>query len=75
MTLTGNWSYPNAIRFGAGRISEIGEVCRTAGITRPLLVTDRGLASLEITSGHLTFWRKPDWVGRSSPKSIQIQAI
>ena len=50
MTLTANWSYPTAIRFGAGRIAEIGEACAAAGITRPLLVTDRGLAGMDITA-------------------------
>ena len=50
MPLTANWSYPTAIRFGAGRIGELAEACRGAGISRPLLVTDRGLAELEITS-------------------------
>ncbi|WP_322865327.1 iron-containing alcohol dehydrogenase [Aquicoccus sp. G2-2] len=50
MTLTANWSYPTAIRFGAGRIVEIGEACAGAGMKRPLLVTDRGLAGLEITA-------------------------
>ena len=49
MTLTGTWSYPTAIRFGAGRIAELGEACAAAGISRPLLVTDRGLATLPIT--------------------------
>ena len=49
MTLTGNWSYPTAVRFGAGRISELGDACAAAGISRPLLVTDRGLARLPIT--------------------------
>jgi len=44
-----NWSYPNPIRFGAGRIAEIGGACMAAGISRPLLVTDRGLAEMEIT--------------------------
>jgi alcohol dehydrogenase len=44
-----NWSYPTAIRFGAGRISEIGAACAAAGIKRPLLVTDRGLAGMAIT--------------------------
>ena len=48
MTLTGNWSYPTAVRFGAGRISELGDACAAAGISRPLLVTDRGLAGLPI---------------------------
>ncbi len=49
MNLTGNWSYPTSVRFGAGRISEIGGACMAAGITKPLLVTDRGLADMEIT--------------------------
>jgi len=49
MTLTGTWSYPTAIRFGAGRVAELGEACAAAGISRPLLVTDRGLATLPIT--------------------------
>ena len=50
MTLSGNWSYPTAIRFGAGRISELAEACGAVGISRPLLVTDRGLADLPITA-------------------------
>ena len=50
MTLTANWSYPTAIRFGAGRITEIADACAAAGIRKPLLVTDRGLAEMEITT-------------------------
>ncbi len=46
MQLKGNWNYPTAIRFGAGRISELADACRSAGIERPLLVTDPGLAAL-----------------------------
>ncbi|MDE2318856.1 MAG: iron-containing alcohol dehydrogenase [Rhodospirillales bacterium] len=53
MTLTANWSYPTAIRFGAGRIKELAAACVAAGITRPLLVTDRGLATLPITTATL----------------------
>ena len=49
MSLTANWSYPTAIRFGAGRIAELPEACIAAGIGKPLLVTDRGLAQLPIT--------------------------
>ena len=49
MTFTANWSYPTAIKFGSGRIQELPSACAEAGIARPLLVTDRGLASLEIT--------------------------
>ncbi|MDZ5700033.1 iron-containing alcohol dehydrogenase [Chelativorans sp. M5D2P16] len=50
MSLTANWSYPTSVRFGAGRISELAEACKVAGMTRPLLVTDRGLAPLPITT-------------------------
>ena len=50
MSLTANWSYPTAIRFGAGRISEIADACAAAGIKKPLLITDRGLADMEITT-------------------------
>lgn len=53
MDLTANWSYPTAIRFGAGRIRELAEACAAAGIRRPLLVTDRGLAGLPITAAAL----------------------
>lgn len=45
-----NWNYPTAIRFGAGRIAELAEACRVAGITRPLFVTDSGLAKMGITT-------------------------
>ena len=44
-----NWSYPTEIRFGAGRISELADVCAGAGVRRPLFVTDRSLATLPIT--------------------------
>lgn len=53
MTLRANWSYPTAIRFGAGRIAELAEACAAAGIKKPLLVTDKGLASLPITAAAL----------------------
>ncbi len=46
MTITSNWNYPTAVRFGPGRIKELAEACKVAGITRPLLVTDPGLSGL-----------------------------
>ena len=53
MTLTANWSYPTTIRFGAGRIQELGEACKAAGMTNPILITDRGLAALPVTAAAL----------------------
>jgi alcohol dehydrogenase class IV len=48
-----NWSYPTAMKFGVGRIAELAEHCRASGIQKPLLVTDRALASLPITAAAL----------------------
>lgn len=53
MSLVGNWSYPTAVKFGAGRIAELPAACEAAGIKRPLLVTDKGLAPLPITAATL----------------------
>ncbi|WP_323716711.1 iron-containing alcohol dehydrogenase [Paracoccus aminovorans] len=50
MSLRANWSYPTAVRFGAGRIAELAEHCKAVGLSRPLLVTDRALAGLPITA-------------------------
>jgi len=48
--LNGNWNYPTSIRFGAGRISELADACNELGISRPLLVTDPGIATLPMVS-------------------------
>ncbi len=53
MNLTGNWSYPTTIKFGAGRINELADACAATGMKRPLLVTDRGLANMAITQNAL----------------------
>lgn len=46
MVPSADWSYPTEIRFGPGRITELAEACRAAGIAKPLMVTDAGLAAL-----------------------------
>ncbi|WAI84212.1 MULTISPECIES: iron-containing alcohol dehydrogenase [Achromobacter] len=45
-----NWNYPTAIKAGPGRVKELPEWCRELGMTRPLLVTDPGLASLPMVA-------------------------
>lgn len=56
MLLTANISFPTAIRFGAGRIAELPQLCRDAGMQKPLFVTDPGLAAMPMVReivGHL----------------------
>ncbi|MDL2408381.1 iron-containing alcohol dehydrogenase [Rhizobium calliandrae] len=48
-TISANWSYPNAFKLGRGRITELADACKSLGMKKPLLVTDRGLASMAIT--------------------------
>jgi len=48
VNLIGNWNYPTAVRFGAGRIRELGAAVKAAGMARPLLVTDASLARMPI---------------------------
>ncbi len=52
-SLTANWNYPTPIKFGPGRIAELPDVCRAAGIARPLFVTDAALAKLAIATDAL----------------------
>ena len=51
--LSMNWNYPTPIRFGPGRIGELAEACRSLGMSHPLLITDRGLATSEIVKRSL----------------------
>jgi alcohol dehydrogenase class IV len=46
MPLVANWTYPTTVRVGPGRLAELPEACRAAGIARPLIVTDPGLSKL-----------------------------
>lgn len=46
MVFAANWNYPTNIRVGAGRITELADLCRTLGLKSPMLVTDPDLAEL-----------------------------
>jgi alcohol dehydrogenase len=49
MDLRGNWNYPTSVRFGAGRIGELGEAVKAAGMKNPLFVTDPVVAKMPMT--------------------------
>jgi len=80
MTISVNWSYPTNIRFGPGRIQELGEVCLALNIKNPLLVTDKGLAGLEITENAVNILRSLGFEGRvfsdvdPNPNEINLEA-
>lgn len=45
-----DWSYPTQVKFGPGRLKEAGEACRALGLKNPLVITDPGIAALEMTA-------------------------
>lgn len=80
MNIVANWSYPTPIKMGRGRIKELADACKTLGIKKPLLVTDRGLASMAIT-GHALDILEQAGLGRSifadvdpNPNEINLEA-
>jgi len=55
MSITG-FSFPTAIRFGAGARKEVAKHLQSLGLKRPLIVTDRALGALPVLAefkGHL----------------------
>ena len=68
-SLRANWSYPTAIRFGAGRIAELPEALKAAGIAKPLFVTDPGLVNLPIVA------RALDVLGKAQIKTAVFSKV
>ncbi|MFT6763100.1 MAG: alcohol dehydrogenase class IV [Candidatus Aldehydirespiratoraceae bacterium] len=48
VTPSTNWSFPTALRIGAGCVSELAAACEKHGIERPLIVTDPGMVQLPV---------------------------
>ncbi len=44
--LSGVWRYPTDVYFGVGQIGRLAKIGKALGMTRPLLITDPGLAAL-----------------------------
>ena len=49
-----NWNYPTTMWVGENRINDIAIACQNLGISKPLLVTDKGLAETDIVKKTLT---------------------
>lgn len=50
----GDWTFPVPIRFGPGRVSELGQACAELAMQAPLVVTDRGSRDLPFVEQALT---------------------
>ena len=49
-----NWNYPTTMWVGENRINDIAYACQNLAISKPLLVTDKGLAETDIVKNTLT---------------------
>jgi alcohol dehydrogenase class IV len=57
-TLNTTWNYPTTVLFGAGSLRKAARACEGAGMSRPLVVTDPGLAKLPLTERLLEVLRE-----------------
>ena len=55
--LATTWNYPTTVVYGAGSLAKAARACEQAGIARPLVVTDPGLAALPVTAALLEILR------------------
>ena len=53
-----NWNYPTTMWVGENRIKDLGVACKNLDIKKPLLVTDKGLASTDIVKNSLDDLKK-----------------
>ena len=53
-----NWNYPTTMWVGENRINDIALACKSLNISKPLLVTDNGLAQSEIVKDTLSILNK-----------------
>ncbi|HME38578.1 MAG TPA: iron-containing alcohol dehydrogenase [Steroidobacteraceae bacterium] len=76
LNLRGNWNYPTTIWAGPGRISELAKACASAGMRRPLLVTDEGLAGAPMIQGALAALQGAALFGavRGNPALSHVEA-
>jgi alcohol dehydrogenase class IV len=75
-SLRGNWNYPTTIWAGPGRIGELAEACKRAGMHRPLIVTDEGLVGAPMIKKALEAVKNSALFGavRGNPASSHVEA-
>lgn len=79
-TLATSWSYPTTVLFGPGSVAKLARACEGAGIRRPLVVTDAGLARGPIVARALAVLREGGLAPalfaevRSNPVAANVEA-
>ena len=58
-----DWSYPTAMRFGTGRITELAHACTAVTMQRPLFVPGLGIAPLAAFQSVLAVGRDAGFAG------------
>ena len=53
-----NWNYPTTMWVGQDRIKDLNVACKNLNIKKPLLVTDKGLASSDIIQNSLSYLKQ-----------------
>ena len=76
LNLRGNWNYPTTIWAGPGRIAELAKACASAGMTRPLIVTDEGLIGTPMIKSALADLKDAALFGavRGNPALSHVEA-
>ncbi len=79
-TFATTWNYPTTVLFGAGSLSRAGRAAARAGMRRPLLVTDPGVAALPVTTQLMDVLREAGLEPvlfsdvRSNPTAANVEA-
>ncbi len=76
LNLRGNWNYPTTIWAGPGRVAELAKACASAGIRRPLIVTDEGLIGAPMIKNALADLKDAALFGavRGNPALSHVEA-
>jgi alcohol dehydrogenase len=72
MDLRGNWNYPTTVRFGAGRVAELADAVKAAGMKNPLFVTDPVLGKLPMTNKAMALLPSAQMFSAIKPNPVEV---
>ena len=75
MDLRANWNYPTTVRFGAGRVAELADAVKAAGMANPLFVTDPVLARLPMTEKAIGLLPSAQMFSAIKPNPVEVNVV